>query len=208
MENRDVALAPGCAEMALAGMFAARKQVFIDLLGWELPIRDGRFEADQFDNPEASYLLLGRVGMPHRGSARLLQTEEPHILGDLFPSLCAGQIPRGPHVREITRFCIDPALSRSEQREARNELVSALVLHAAQTAINTYTAVASLAWFRQISRFGWDCRALGDPRKINGELLVGLEITISTDTVSSIAATGILRQPQYYVLSLPKGAWS
>jgi N-acyl-L-homoserine lactone synthetase len=110
MEILDVALAPRCAEMALAGMFAARKQVFIDRLGWELPIRDGRFEVDQFDNPKASYLLLGRAGVPHRGSARLLQAEEPHILGDLFPLLCAGPIPRGPHVREITRFCIDPGL--------------------------------------------------------------------------------------------------
>lgn len=208
MEILDVALAPRCAEMALAGMFAARKQVFIDRLGWELPIRDGRFEVDQFDNPKASYLLLGRAGVPHRGSARLLQAEEPHILGDLFPLLCAGPIPRGPHVREITRFCIDPGLSRSEQREARNELVSALVLHAAETAINSYTAVAGLAWFRQISRFGWDCRALGEPQKINGELLVGLEITIGTNTVSRLAATGILRQPHYCVLSLQEGAWS
>ncbi len=208
MELQDVALAPGCAGTALADMFAARKRVFIDLLGWELPVRNGRFEVDQFDDSKAAYVLLRGDGLSHRGSARLLKTEEPHILGDLFPSLSAGPIPRGPHVREITRFCIDPGLSRGEQRDARNELVSALALHAAETGIKTYTAVASLAWFRQISRFGWKCRALGEPQKINGEVLVGLEITISGDIVGRLAASGILCQPDYSVRCLQQGAWS
>ncbi len=39
--------APGNA--ALRAMFAARKQVFIDKLQWDLPVLDGRFELDQFD---------------------------------------------------------------------------------------------------------------------------------------------------------------
>lgn len=208
MEIVDVTSAPVRAERVLADMFAARKRVFIDLLGWELPIRDERFEVDQFDNAKAAYLLLGPTGAPHRGSARLLQTDGAHILGDLFPSLCAGPIPRGPHVREITRFCIEPGLSRSEQRDARNELVSALALHAVETGINSYTAVAGLAWFRQISRFGWDCRALGEPQEIHGECLVGLEITICSNTISRLAATGILRRPDFAVLSLREGAWS
>jgi N-acyl-L-homoserine lactone synthetase len=206
MEIRDLGLAPDDEATALADMFTARKQVFVDLLGWELQIRDGRFEVDQFDDAKAAYVLLRGAGIPHRGSARLLKTQGPHILGDLFPSLCAGSVPRGQHMCEITRFCIDPDLSRSEQREARNELVSALALHAAETGIKTYTAVAGLAWFRQISRFGWDCRALGEPQKINGEALVGLEITIGTDTVSRLAATGILRRTQYDVLCLQEGA--
>jgi N-acyl-L-homoserine lactone synthetase len=194
MEILELAQAPDGAYTALADMFAARKRVFIDLLGWELPVRNERFEVDQFDDAEAAYVLLGRAGI--------------HILGDLFPSLCAGPIPRGPNVREITRFCIDPGLSRSEHREARNELVSALALHAAETGITTYTAVAGLTWFRQISRFGWDCRALGEPRKVDGEALVGLEIKISTNTVSCLAASGILREPNYKMLRLQEGAWS
>lgn len=196
------------AEAALGAMFAARKRVFVDLLGWELPMRVGRFEVDQFDDANAAYVLLDGAGFGHRGSARLLLTEEPHILGDLFPSLSAGPVPRGPRVREITRFCIEPDLTRTEQREARNELVSALALHAAETGIEIYTAVAGLAWYRQISRFGWECRSLGEPQKINGEVLVGLEISIRTDTMSRLAANGILRQGRYDVLRFQEGAWS
>jgi acyl homoserine lactone synthase/acyl-homoserine lactone synthase len=200
METLDLAPASVHAGTALAAMFAARKRVFVDLLGWELPLREGRFEVDQFDSPDAAYVLLEGPGPDHRGSARLLDTRTPHILGDLFPSLCAGPIPRGPDVREITRFCIEPELSRGDQREARNELVSALAHHAASTGIRTYTAVAGLAWFRQISRFGWECSALGEPREINGETLVGLRITIGADTTSRLAATGIWHEPRYSVL--------
>jgi len=37
----------------LRAMFAARKEVFVDLLKWDLPVLDGRFEIDQFDTPAA-----------------------------------------------------------------------------------------------------------------------------------------------------------
>lgn len=206
MKSSALPLAVDHAGAALAAMFAARKRVFIDQLGWDLPVRDGRFEVDQFDGVRARYLLLDGAAMGHRASARLLSTETPHILGDLFPSLCEGPVPRGGDVCEITRFCIDPDLARGEQRHARNELVSALVRHAASTGVTTYTAVAGLAWFRQISRFGWDCSALGEPRNVKGETLVGLRITIDTATADRLAARHIWREPRFSVLRLEEGA--
>ena len=52
----------------LRAMFAARKEVFVDLLKWDLPVLDGRFEIDQFDTPAAHYLILadewGRTAHP------------------------------------------------------------------------------------------------------------------------------------------------
>ncbi len=208
MESLELAGAVDRTGTALAAMFAARKHVFVDILGWDLPLQEGLFEIDQFDNADADYVLLEGTDHAHRGSARLLGTEAPHILADLFPSLCAGPVPRGPEVREITRFCIEPGLLRADQREVRNELVSALAHHAACTGIKVYTAVAGLAWFRQISRFGWECSALGEPREINGETLVGLCIGIGEDTASRLAATGIWREPRYRVLRLVEGALS
>src|SRR3546814_16351303 len=91
-------------------MFAARKQVFIDLLKWDLPALDGRFEIDQFDTPDARYLiLLDPDDLRHRASARLLPTSEPHLLGDYYAHLCTERAPSGPDAWEIIRFCLDPA---------------------------------------------------------------------------------------------------
>src|SRR5437868_10005838 len=91
---------------SLHAMFEARKQVFVDLLKWNVPVLDGRFEIDQFDDEHALYVLAGDGAGRHLGSARLLPTTRDHILGSLFPELCSGPVPRGEHVFEITRFCL------------------------------------------------------------------------------------------------------
>lgn len=92
----------------LRAMFAARKRVFVDLLKWDVPVLAGQYEVDQFDDPHANYLILTDTDGGHLGSARLLETERPHILDTLFPELCDLPLPRGPGVREITREVLTP----------------------------------------------------------------------------------------------------
>ena len=189
--------APHKSDPALRSMFEARKRVFVDLLKWDVPVLDGRFEVDQFDTPEAVYLVLADESANHQASARLLRTDRSHILGQLFPALCERNIPSGLQTREITRFCIDPALCRKERRRTRNELVSALVDHALRWNINDYTAVANMQWFRQISRFGWKCRALGPQRLIGTELLIALHIEIDDQTIGQLQDSGIYSPSRY-----------
>jgi acyl homoserine lactone synthase/acyl-homoserine lactone synthase len=179
---------------ALRAMFAARKEVFIDLLGWNLPILAERFELDQFDDSDAEYLMLFDAGHPdevrHRASARLLRTDHPHILGGLYPWLCDAQVPTGDAIREITRFCLDRHQRAAERRSARNQLVTALVHHALLNGIEAYTGVAELSWFTQIKEFGWDCQSLGAPRSDGRSWLVGLQITIDATTIGKLKAKG------------------
>lgn len=54
-------------EGALRAMFRARKEVFIDLLKWDLPVLANEFEVDQFDT-DAEYLILLEEGVRHRAS--------------------------------------------------------------------------------------------------------------------------------------------
>jgi acyl-homoserine lactone synthase len=200
-KENDMAPVPVCvaaacarphAEPPLQAMFAARKRVFVDLLRWDLPVCEGRFEVDRFDDEHAEYLVVGADGR-HLASARLLPTTRPHILGSLFPQLCAGDLPRGPHIREITRFCLDPAIGSRARREARDVLVSALVAHARARGIERYTGVAELAWLQQILAFGWRCRPLGLPHAIGRRTLGALAIEIAADTPVLLAAGGIHR---------------
>jgi acyl-homoserine lactone synthase len=177
----------------LREMFEARKRVFVDLLGWEVPVLDGRFEVDQFDDEHAVYLIVGRADGTHAGSARLLPTLRPHILGTLFPSLCAAPPPCGPRIMEITRFCLDRGHGSKERLETRNQLVSALVRYALENGIAAYTGVAEMGWLQQILAFGWRCRPLGLPRSVDGSLLGALRIDISAETPALLAANGIYR---------------
>lgn len=188
---------PVSEDAALRAMFTARKEVFIDLLKWDLPVLAGAYELDQFDDPDAEYLILIDVAGQHRASARLLQTDRPHLLGDLYPHLCDGPVPSGPSVREITRFCLDRNQTASERRSARNQLVTALAEHALRRGITDYTGVAELAWLTQILRFGWQCMPLGRVVREGSRSLAGLHIRIDDRTID-----GLKRMHVYEPISL------
>ena len=185
----------GCAEPAgswtLRAMFEDRKSVFVDLLKWDVPVLCGRFELDQFDDEHATYLIIADEDGDHLASARLLPTTRPHILSSLFPDLCAAPPPAGPHVFEITRFCLSRRQGAASRRLARNQLVSALAWHALEQGIRTYTGVAEIAWLQQILAFGWDCRPLGAPLRHASGVLGALAIEIGPDTPERLAANGI-----------------
>lgn len=176
----------------LRAMFAARKAVFVDLLKWDVPVLDGAYEVDQFDDEHASYLVLADSDGRHLGSARLLRTDRPHILGSFYGELCEDGAPRGKDIREITRFCLDRSLKAAERRQVRDTLVTALAEHALRDGIATYSAVAEIGWLQQILAFGWRCLPLGLPREIDGALLAALRIDIDADTPARLRAAGIV----------------
>ncbi len=175
----------------LRQMFEARKQVFVDLLKWDVPVLDGRFELDEFDDEHANYIIVADPEGNHLGSARLLPTIRPHILGDLFPELCAAAVPAGPDIFEITRFCLGRRQGALARRETRNRLVSALVAFALEYGIRTYTGVAEMGWLQQILAFGWDCRPLGAPLQLRGRLTGALAISINSETPALLDQNGI-----------------
>ena len=175
----------------LRAMFEARKRVFVDLLKWDVPVIDGRYEIDQFDDDHAAYIIVPDQEGGHAGSARLLKTIRPHILDTLFPDLCAAEPPRGAAILEITRFCLDRSLGARERLETRNLLVSALVRYALDHRIAAFTGVAEMSWLQQILAFGWRCRPLGLPRRIDGTMLGALRIDITAETPALLGANGI-----------------
>ena len=181
--------------IVLRGMFEARKRVFIDLLRWDLPALDGKYEIDHFDDADARYLILADSEHRHLASARLLTTVRPSLLETLFPDLCEEEIPRGENVREITRFCLSPEVRALERRLCRNKLVTALAMFALENGIDTYIGVAELPWLRQILEFGWDCRLIGTPGKSPTGMLGALRIDITGDVLAKLRRNGVYADP-------------
>lgn len=179
------------SNLAMRAMFAARKHVFVDLLKWDLPVLDDRFEIDQFDTPNARYLILLGADGQHRASARLLPSMGPHILSDLYPHLCDAEVPRHPRILEISRFCLDRHQDAASRLSARNQLVTALVDHAIHERIDCYTGVAELGWLAQILRLGWQCEPLGEPQGESGSKIGALRIRIDSQTRARLERTGI-----------------
>lgn len=179
----------------IRAMFAARKSVFVDLLKWDVPVLGGLYEVDQFDDEHARYLILADSEERHLGSARLLPTTRPHILDSFYPGLCAEPPPRGEHIYEITRFCLDRRLRAAARRAVRDTLVASLVDHALANGIERYSAIAEIGWFQQILSFGWHCHPLGLPCSADGGTLVALSIAIAPDTPALLDAAQITAHP-------------
>ena len=183
------------ADGVLRAMFAARKEVFVDLLKWDVPVLAGRYEVDQFDDEHAHYLVLATEGAGHLGSARLLPTVRPHILDSLYPELCEDAPPRSDTIYEITRFCLDRGLDARTRRTVRDTLVVALADHAIAHGLTAYTAIAEMGWLQQILAFGWRCMPLGLPQTVGGKQVGALRIEITPETPALLARAGIAAFP-------------
>ncbi len=179
----------------LRAMFAARKAVFVDLLHWDVPVLDDRFEIDQFDDEHAIYLVVTDRAGGHLASARLLPTTRPHILADLYAPLCDGDVPQGPGIYEVTRFCLDRHIDARTRRTARDRLVMAIAEYGLAHGITLYTGVAEAGWLEQILAFGWRAWPLGLPRRIGGRRIGALAIAIDRDTPRLLAEGGIGTPP-------------
>jgi len=183
------AKAPG-THAILDAMHADRKRIFVDLLKWDVPVIDRRYEIDQFDDERAIYLVAADRNGGHRGSIRLLPTIGDHILGTLFPRLCGEPIPRSPHTYEISRGCLSPRLRAAERLQVRNALTTAAVEYALLHKVDSYTCIADSGWLSQILCLGWECRPLGLPRRTGRAMTGALRIDIGPDTLDQLRAAG------------------
>ncbi len=178
-------------DLIAANMHRDRKRIFVDLLKWDVPVINGEFEIDQFDNASAVYLICADDDGSHRGSLRLLPTNRPHILGTLFPELCEGPVPAGPNIYEITRCCFSPRIRASERLRVRNQLATAAVEFALFNGIDAFTCVADGGWYSQILSMGWMCEPLGLPRLLANSMTGALKISVTRETPRLLLEAGI-----------------
>jgi N-acyl-L-homoserine lactone synthetase len=188
-------------------MHEDRKRIFVDSLKWDIPVVENKYEIDQFDNSDAVYLLaLDGKKQTHLGSVRLLPSTKPHLLGDVFPMLCDGGVPRGDDIWEITRLCTAPQLRGREAWLARSYLAVGMVEFALLYGINKYTCVAETSWLSSIMAVGWECEPLGLPQQINGESIGALSINITPATLQLFRMKMGWRHPVLEIDAITKAA--
>lgn len=170
-------------EREIAQMFRERKKVFVDRLGWEVPVVEGEFEIDQFDTEDAVYLLATDAAGAQLGSCRLLPTTGPHLLGDVFPHLCERGVPRGEDVWEITRMCTTEAAAGAP-KPVRQRLMTAMVEFALLYGIKRFTLVSHLAYVSSILASGLDCEPLGLPQAHGDQMVGALVMNITPETLA------------------------
>ena len=175
----------------LDAMFADRKRLFVDLLGWHVPVVADRFEVDQFDDAHATYIVAGDRQIGHEASMRLLPTNRPHILDTLFAALCPDGVPTGVDTYEITRLCLPTRHHAVDRLRIRNRLISAMIDHALEVGIRSLPGVVAEPFRRQVLAMGWRADALGPAQVIGTAYLGAFRIHVDGDTPGRLAATDI-----------------
>lgn len=169
----------------LGEMHHDRKRVFVDKLRWNVPVRDDLYEIDEFDTDEALYLIAAD---PHTGkhmaSVRLLPTDRPHLMSEVFKHLCDGEVPSGPDIWEMTRLCTAPEVPSAIAPFVRGRLLLSLFELALEQGITRVTAVCHLKFLSTLLSVGWDCEPLGLPREVDGEVAGAILIHVNADALA------------------------
>ncbi|MFN4310323.1 MAG: acyl-homoserine-lactone synthase [Ferrovibrio sp.] len=142
---------------ALASMHQLRRSVFSERLGWSVNVING-LELDQFDLPEAHYLVHyapdGRVN----ACTRLLPTTGPYLLADVFPNLVEGKMPRAHDIWESTRFCADQATAPANIAAI---LMAGMLEFGQSLGLRAYVSVSDIRMEPIMRRAGWNPIRLG-----------------------------------------------
>lgn len=140
-----------------ATMFRDRAAQFVERLGWDISVNDAGEERDQYDTPQATYVIWENRDGTHGGSMRFLPTLGRTMVEEHFLHLTAGRQFRSPGIWECTRFCLSPG--------AGAHVAPALMLgglelglgHGLSKAIGVFDARMT----RIYRRLGWPPEVLG-----------------------------------------------
>ena len=158
-------------------MFRQRHRVFVQELGWSLPLAHQGREMDQFDREDTLYILLRDKWGNLIASKRLIPTVKPHLLSDIFPHLVEQEVPRAASIWESSRTCVPREHRRCGVTE---KLFLAMMETALLMGIEKITFVSSTSVYPIILDAGWTIQPLGLPQKdLDDEEIIAAAIEVS-----------------------------
>lgn len=155
-------------------LFSYRHHVFVERLGWKLETHAG-LELDQFDREDTLYVIAKNDVGHINGCARLLPTERPYLLEQVFPSLMNGApAPKSPSVWELSRFAavdldvVNGAKANHCPTSVASEVLEASMECARARGAERLITVSPLGIERLLRRMGVRARRAGPPMMCDG----------------------------------------
>lgn len=183
---------PGQLDSGVEHQLAAyRHKVFVDQLGWKLPLAEAGLERDQFDRSDTLYVIAFDLQHHVCGCGRLLPTTKPYLLGSVFPHLMGEQpLPSASEVWELSRYSTQPVdgvpltheQSRRRFRSLLRAIVEAAIAQGAKRLI-TFTVPTLERLSRQL---GIHVHRVGPPQLIDGAPVVAMWVELDQQTLSAL----------------------
>ncbi len=148
-----------------------RHKHFVERLGWEAIRKPSGLEIDDFDTEHAIHLVL-TSGSSVVGYSRLLPTDKPHLLSDVYPEVADGnEYPKGPTIYEWTRCIAEPDVS-VEGVLAANVLLTGVLEYCLVTGIDALIVETHPKLVNLLVGTGWDVVPFAKPSTLSGGLVV------------------------------------
>jgi N-acyl-L-homoserine lactone synthetase len=110
----------------ITDMHRLRARVFKDMLQWDVHVDANGLEIDNFDMPEAVYLLALDDERRVVGSWRLLSSTGSTMIRDVWPQYLESlPMPSTDAVWEVSRFSIIPSASSPEEKARQTQTIIA-----------------------------------------------------------------------------------
>jgi N-acyl-L-homoserine lactone synthetase len=106
----------------LNASYELRHKILVQRLGWQLPSGQSPREVDQYDSGDTCHLVSRTADGRVRGTMRLTPSLAPNVTCDVLQSSVPVAIPRGAHIVECSRLCVDLDLPSAERFAARADL--------------------------------------------------------------------------------------
>jgi acyl homoserine lactone synthase len=163
-----------------------RYRVFVQTLQWNLPVEKG-VELDQFDDTGTVYVTTQDDSGDVTGFARLLPTDRPYLLGQIFPQLLNGLTPPcSSNVWELSRFAaVDfnrrPTVSHGQTSSiAAIRLLQASIDYARTRGATRLITVSPIGIERLLRRAGFHFHRAGPPVIVGGHPLCACWIELES----------------------------
>jgi N-acyl-L-homoserine lactone synthetase len=192
-------------ESLLAEISRYRHKVFIETLGWELPCADG-IEQDQFDRADTVYVVTQDDERHINGCARLLPTDRPYLLADVFPQLLNGMAPPcSPDIWELSRFAaVDfqaqgNAASGQFSSPVAVRLLQESIACAARHGVRRLITVSPMGIERLLRRAGFHAHRAGPPTIVGNHALFACWIEVVDHVAFEVQEPPARRQAALHI---------
>lgn len=179
-------------------MFRPRHEIFVDRLGWKIQAFNG-LERGQFDQPGTVYRIrcyaLGEVIT----CPRMLQSDRPNLLKDVFPELVDGDIPYSPLIWEASRVAVDHRKEKLLGIPPNWNLCGKLFCGIQEFAIfagaRNIVSVSDLRLERILKMGGWNPQRLGQAHLISGIDVCGEIFEVGPSALARIRKQARINDP-------------
>lgn len=167
--------------------FRARHRIYVEEKAWRDDDQTG-VEIDQFDTDDATYLIGVIDGRVMTGT-RLIPTDRPHLLSEVFPHMCATPT-RSPRVAEWTRGFIIPEFREKGIGPIKGQFCATVMEYCLKEGIEQIGGVQDLYWLPVWKRYSWNVRPIGDPTQIDGRWCVAALFDVTPEAYAQAARCG------------------